>query len=201
MFFVLSESYSTLFLFSFTVAVKSTIILYNDLPASRSSISHHADLYAKASPNITTKGDFSSNTQLTLTDNIAKTTTYSCSSPQAYELNCAVAYYLAQDAVQLYAFEKCGFGQMIAKINQMYDLPSRRYFPTHEDSVLYSQSYYQLLHKYNIVVHEIHTLLSQPTSLIITGIFALYTLHRTILARTMLILAIWWQQPQTVDQI
>ena len=99
---------------------------------------HHPDLYAEASPKITRKSESSSSTQLSLTESIAKTTKYSRSSPQAYELNRAVAYYLAKDAVPLYTIEKPGFRQMIAKINPKYDLPSRKYFSTHEIPALYS---------------------------------------------------------------
>ena len=64
---------------------------------------------------------------------------YTANSPQALELNKAITYLIAKDAQPFSVFEKPGFKRMISKLNQRYQLPSRKHFVKHEIPQLYSQ--------------------------------------------------------------
>ena len=68
---------------------------------------------------------------------ITKATKYSSSSAQAKELNRAVTYYLAKDAVPLSTVDKPGF-RHISKMNPRYQLHSRKHFSDQEIPQLYS---------------------------------------------------------------
>ena len=55
--------------------------------------------------------------QPTIVDLVEALKKFSSSSPQALELNCAVAYFIANDAQPFYAVERLGFRTMVAKFN------------------------------------------------------------------------------------
>ena len=63
---------------------------------------------------------------------------YGPSSPQAKDLNRAVAYHIAKDAVPLSTVDRPGFRFMVSKLNPRYQLPSRRHFSDSEIPSLYS---------------------------------------------------------------
>ena len=66
---------------------------------------------------------------------IIKSALYSPSSPQAKDLNRAVAYHIAKDAVPLSTVDRPGFRFML---NLRYQLPSRKHFSDHEIPRMYS---------------------------------------------------------------
>ena len=96
---------------------------------------HHPIIYAEIAPKAPKQG---SSAQASLSDVIAKSTKYSPSSAQAKELNRAVTYYLAKDAVPLSTVDKPGFRHMVSKLNPRYHLPSRKHFSDQEIPQLYS---------------------------------------------------------------
>ena len=63
---------------------------------------------------------------------------YGPSSPQAKDLNRAVAYHIAKDAVPLSTVDRPGFRFMVSKLNPRYQLPSRRHFSDSEIPSVYS---------------------------------------------------------------
>ena len=79
-----------------------------------------------------------STSQATLNELVAKSAMYSSSGAQAKELNRAVTYHIARDAVPLCTVDKPGFQFMVSKLNPRYQLPSRRYFTEYEIPHLYS---------------------------------------------------------------
>ena len=56
---------------------------------------------------------------------------------QAKELNRAVTYYLAKDAVPLSTADKPGFRHMVLKLNPRYQLPSRKHLSEQEITQLF----------------------------------------------------------------
>ena len=96
---------------------------------------HHPTIYAEVAPKAPKP---SSGAQASLSDVIAKSNKYSSSSAQAKELNRAVTYYLAKDAVPLSTVEKPGFRHMVLKLNPHYQLPSRKHFSDQEIPQLYA---------------------------------------------------------------
>ena len=95
---------------------------------------HHPTIYAKIAPKASKQ---SPSAQACLSDMITKSTKYSPSSAQAKELNWAVTYYLAKDAVPLSTVDKPGFRHMVSKVNPRYHLPSRKHFSDQEFPQLY----------------------------------------------------------------
>ena len=88
---------------------------------------HHPSLYAEVTPSVLKKKDGTTN-QPTLSDIVAKSSKFSSNSLQVKELNRAVTFYLAKDAVPLFTVDRPGFRHMVAKLNPRYQLPSRRHF-------------------------------------------------------------------------
>ena len=83
-------------------------------------------MHAEASPKQSRKGEpCTSTTQLRITDSIAKSSKYARNSPQSIEINRAIAFHIAEDAVPLYTVEKPGFKHMIAKLNPRYEIWQR----------------------------------------------------------------------------
>ena len=76
---------------------------------------------------------------MTLVDTIAKSAKYGSHSTQAKELNRAVIYYIARDAVPISTVDKPGFRLTVSKLNPRYELPSRQHFSDYEIPQLYSQ--------------------------------------------------------------
>ena len=72
---------------------------------------HHPIIYAEIAPKAPKQ---SSSAQTSLSDVISKSTKYSPSSAQSKELNRAVTYYLAKDAVPLSTVDKPGFRHMVS---------------------------------------------------------------------------------------
>ena len=105
---------------------------------------HHPLIFAEAAPKKLPKRGESSqpstsnSSQTTLNELVAKSAMYSPSSPQAKELNRAVTYHLAKDAVPLCTVDKPGFQFMVSKLNPRYQLPARRHFSEYEIPHLYS---------------------------------------------------------------
>ena len=54
--------------------------------------------------------------QPTITDTIEATKKFNAKSPQALELNRAVAYFIAKDELPFYTVEKLGFRALVAKL-------------------------------------------------------------------------------------
>ena len=102
---------------------------------------HHPMIYVEAAPKkLRPKRDESSQpstSQATLNELVAKSAMYSLSGAQAKELNRAVTYHIASDAVPLCTVDKPGFQFMVSKLNPRYQLPSRRHFTEYEISHLY----------------------------------------------------------------
>ena len=88
---------------------------------------HHPLIYAETAPKLASKKGESSNStsQMTLVDTIAKSAKYGSHSTQAKELNRAVTYYIAKDAVPISTVDKPGFRLMVSKLNSFR-------FPCHE---------------------------------------------------------------------
>ena len=101
---------------------------------------HHPLIYAETAPKLASKKGESSNStsQMTLVDTIAKSVKYGSHSTQAKELNRAVTYYIAKDAVPISTADKPGFRLMVSKLNPRYELPSRKHFSDYEIPQLYS---------------------------------------------------------------
>ena len=76
-------------------------------------------IYAQIAPKAAKQ---SSSAQASLSAVISKSTKCSPSSAQAKELNRAVTYYLAKDAVPLSMVDKPGFRCMVSKLNPCYQL-------------------------------------------------------------------------------
>ena len=77
--------------------------------------------------------------QPTIIDVVEISKKYNSNSPQALELNRAVAYFIAKDAQPFYIVERPGFRAMIAKLNPRYELPGRKYFVEHQLPQLYNE--------------------------------------------------------------
>ena len=105
---------------------------------------HHPLVYAAMPPRCVSKSSEKAESskgrtsQVTLVDTIAKSAKYASSSAQANELNRAVTYHLAKDAVPLSTVDKPGFRYMVSKLNPRYQLPSRKHFTEQEIPRLYS---------------------------------------------------------------
>ena len=101
---------------------------------------HHPTAYAELGPKKVVKREYSSSSssQPTLGSIITSSTLYSSNSPQAKDLNRAVAYHIAKDAMPLSAVDKPGFRFMISKLNPRYHLPSRKHFSDYEIPRMYS---------------------------------------------------------------
>ena len=110
---------------------------------------HHPTLFKEAS-----KGKGTSSTMLnaagtpsstrqrhqeTLPNVIERRNCFPSNSPQAQELNAAVAYYLAKDMQPYYTVERPGFRKLIFKLNPRYHMPSRKYFSQQEIPRLYTK--------------------------------------------------------------
>ena len=95
---------------------------------------------------------------LTLTGTIARSAKLASDSPQAKELNRAVAYHTAKDSVPISTAEKPGFKQLVSKLNPQYQMPSRCHFTNYEISQLYSQV------KENVVAASLNNVLSFPAT-------------------------------------
>ena len=105
---------------------------------------HHHLIYADAAPKKPPKrgepsqSSTSNTVQAIVGSIVAKSAKYTSTSPQAKDLNRAVAYHIAKDAVPLSTIEKPGFQLMVSKLNPRYQLPSRRHFSDYEIPHLYS---------------------------------------------------------------
>ena len=77
--------------------------------------------------------------QPTIIDIVEISKKYNSNSPQALELNHAVAYFIAKDAQPFYIVERPGFKAMIAKLNPLYELLGRKYFVEHQLPQLYNE--------------------------------------------------------------
>ena len=105
---------------------------------------HHPLIYAEAAPKAPRRApkrgesSTSNTTQTTLGGIVAKSAMYGPSSPQAKDLNRAIAYHIAKDAVPLSTVDRPGFRFMVSKLNPRYQLPSRRHFSDSEIPSLYS---------------------------------------------------------------
>ena len=102
---------------------------------------HHPMIYAELAPKKQPKRESStSNTcQATLVSIVAKSAMYSPTSSQAKDLNRAITYHIAKDAMPLSTVEKPGFKSMVSKLNPRYQLPSRKHFSDYEIPRLYSE--------------------------------------------------------------
>ena len=110
---------------------------------------HHPELYVEAlksqkskegsSAKKITKPAETGTKQPTIVDLVEASKKFSSSSPQALELNRAVAYFIAKDAQPFYAVERPGFRTMVAKLNPRYELPGRKYFVEHQLPQLYNE--------------------------------------------------------------
>ena len=113
---------------------------------------HHPTLFKEASkgkgPSSTmpraaataaTIGSTRSKQQETLPDAIERRKCFPSNSPQAQELNAAVAYYLAKDMQPYRTVERPGFRKLILKLNPRYQMPSRKYFSQQEIPRLYTK--------------------------------------------------------------
>ena len=110
---------------------------------------HHPELYVEAlesqkskegsSAKKITKPAETGTKQPTIVDLVEASKKFSSGSPQALELNHAVAYFIAKDAQPLYAVERPGFRTMVAKLNTRYELPGRKYFVEHQLPQLYNE--------------------------------------------------------------
>ena len=92
---------------------------------------HHPSEYAEIASKSTTtaqRGESSKTMQPTILDTLSNSTKYGSDSAQAKQLNKAVTYFIAKDAMPLYTVEKPGFRYLISKLNPRYSLPSRRHF-------------------------------------------------------------------------
>ena len=88
---------------------------------------HHPELYVEALKSQISKEGSSTKKitkpakigtkQPTIVDLVEASKKFSSSSPQALELNRAVAYFIAKDAQPFYAVERPGFITMVAKLN------------------------------------------------------------------------------------
>ena len=94
---------------------------------------HHPTAYAELGPKKAVKREYSSSSssQPILGSIITSSTLYSSNSPQAKDLNRAVAYHIAKDAMPLSTVDKPGFRFMISKLNPRYHLPSRKHALDH----------------------------------------------------------------------
>ena len=101
---------------------------------------HHPTAYAELGPKKVVKREYSSSSssQPTLGSIITSSTLYSSNSPQAKDLNRAVAYHIAKDAMPLSTVDKPGFRFMISKLNPRYHLPSRKHFSDYERPRMYT---------------------------------------------------------------
>ena len=101
---------------------------------------HHPLVYAELGPKKQPKREAtcSNTTQATLGSVVMKSAMYSPSSPQTKDLNRAVAYHIAKDAMPLSTVDKPGFRFMISKLNPRYQLPSRKHFSDYEIPRMYS---------------------------------------------------------------
>ena len=101
---------------------------------------HHLTAYAELGPKKAVKREYSSSSssQPTLGSIITSSTLYSSNSPQAKDLNRAVAYHIAKDAMSLSTVDKPGFRFMVSKLNPRYHLPSRKHFSDYEIPRMYS---------------------------------------------------------------
>ena len=72
---------------------------------------HHTDLYTEVSQTTKKGGESSTRTkQLTIKESVANSSKYGHSSPQAKEMNRAIAYCIAKDAMPLFTVENQGLG-------------------------------------------------------------------------------------------
>ena len=99
---------------------------------------HHPAVYAELGPRKQTKQE-DSHGQPTLGSVIMKSALYSSGSSQAKDLNRAVAYHIAKDAVPLSTVDKPGFRFMVSKLNPRYQLPSHKHFSENEISKMYAE--------------------------------------------------------------
>ena len=81
---------------------------------------HHPDAYSEIVPS-SSKVSKPKQKQPTLQQVINKGKKYNTKSTHAYELNKAVAYYLAKDVQPLYVVERPGFKKLVAKLDPKYD--------------------------------------------------------------------------------
>ena len=89
---------------------------------------HHPSEYAEIASKSTTtaqRGESSKTMQPTILDTLSNSIKYGSDSAQAKQLNKAVTYFIAKDAMPLYTVEKPGFWYLISKLNPRYSLPSR----------------------------------------------------------------------------
>ena len=91
---------------------------------------HHPAVYAELGPRKQPKRE-TSTVQPTLGSVVMKSALYSSGSSQAKDMNRAVAYHIAKDAVPLSTVDKPGFWFMVSKLNSRYQLPSPKHFSDH----------------------------------------------------------------------
>ncbi len=84
------------------------------------------------------KGECSSNSQPTLEVTIARKAKYPAKSCQAKEINKAVTYFIAKDAIPVSTVSKPGFKHLVSKLNPKYEIPTRKHFSEIEIPALYS---------------------------------------------------------------
>ena len=99
---------------------------------------HHPSVYVELGPRKQPK-QVTSQLQPTLGSVVMKSALYSTGSSQAKDLNRAVTYHIAKDAVPLSAVDKPGFRFIVSKLNPCYQLPSWRHFSDHEIPRMYSE--------------------------------------------------------------
>lgn len=105
---------------------------------------NHPAIYSQLAPEILSKrGDCHpdkqpSMVQLTLQETPKRLGKYSAHSSEAKELNKAVTYYIAKDAMPVFTVTKPGFKHLLSKLNPRYEVPSRKHFTEHEIPSLYS---------------------------------------------------------------
>ncbi len=101
---------------------------------------HHPSTYARiSSQKIPKKGECSSNSQPTLEVTIARKAKYHpAKSCQAKEINKAVTYFIAKDAIPVSTVSKPGFKHLVSKLNPKYEIPTRKHFSEIEILALYS---------------------------------------------------------------
>lgn len=112
---------------------------------------HHPELYSEALTSQKQSKEGSSNTkksskppetgmkQPTIMDLVEMSKKFPSNSPQAMELNRAVAYFVTKDVQPFYIVERPGFRAMMAKLNPRYELPGRKYFVEHQLPQLYNE--------------------------------------------------------------
>ncbi len=91
-----------------------------------------------SSRKIPKKGECSSNSQPTLEVTIARKAKYPAKCCQAKEINKAVTYFIAKDAISVSTVSKPGFKHLVSKLNPKYEIPTRKHFSEIEIPALYS---------------------------------------------------------------